>query len=168
MVVFPILLAFIRPTELWHNVHPQYSEFSSLGGHRGADHKGAAAFVKSLDLDPGDIVMAEDILQQTYYLGKVDYWLRSFKRYTYVTGGVYADIYTGTPHIGNAAMLQEIFDREDRGAIFIVGSAETSRNPSYYLGSEMLLLLEHFDPEVVYEGRDGKTKILRIPSADVR
>lgn len=169
VILLPVLLALIRPSELWYNVNAEYSDFSHLGGDdRGADHKGAADFIKSVKLEPTDIVIAEDIIQQTYYLGKVDYYLKSFSRFTYTTGGVYADIYTGTPHIGNATMLQEVIDRKDRGAIYVIGSAETSGDPNYYLGSAMLRVLERSDPEVVYEGRDGKTKVLRIPSPDVR
>ena len=39
------------------------------------DHKGAAEFVAHLHPGPHDIIIAEDVLQQTYYLGHVDYWL---------------------------------------------------------------------------------------------
>ncbi len=41
------------------------------------DHKGAAAFIMQQRLGPNDIIVAEDVLQQTYYLGHVDYWLQS-------------------------------------------------------------------------------------------
>ena len=37
------------------------------------DHRGAAQFVRTLNITPDDIVLAEDVLQQTYYLGHVDY-----------------------------------------------------------------------------------------------
>src|SRR5512138_157230 len=39
------------------------------------DHKGTAEFLQSQDIREEDIILAEDVLQQTYYLGKVDYWL---------------------------------------------------------------------------------------------
>lgn len=158
-----ILLSVIRPLELYYNVFPQYSDFAQLGGHRGADHKGAAEFIESLDLASDDVVMAEDILQQTYYLGRVDFWLRRFTVYTYLPDGVPSDIYTGTPHLGNADELQKVLDSDQRGAIYIIGSGETARNPSEYLTPQMLSLIARSQPQVVYEGRDKKTKVLRIP-----
>ena len=164
MVVAAILL-FVSPTEFWHNVNPQYSDYSRLGGHRGADHKGAAEFVRSLDLKDSDIVMAEDVLQQTYYLGKVDYWLRKFTQYTYLDNDVYLDIYTGTPHAGNAEIFRDILNRSDRGDIIIIGSAETAGDLEYYVGSEILELLEKIETEVIYEGRDGVTKVLRVATS---
>ncbi len=67
------------------------------------DHKGAAEFMKSLQLAPNDIVLAEDVIEQTYYLGHVDYWLIGPE----VAGdfeedwqGRVVDIYTHTPDCG--------------------------------------------------------------------
>lgn len=161
-----VLVVFIRPGEFWANINPQYEDYASLGGHRGADHKGASEFVRSLDLGSSDILVAEDVLQQTYYLGKVDYWLRKFTYYTYLKGDEYSDIYTGTPHLGNEELLRELIEKEDRGDIIIIGSAETARDPSYYLGDEIVMLLEESQPEVLHKGRDGMTVVLRIAAPD--
>jgi 4-amino-4-deoxy-L-arabinose transferase-like glycosyltransferase len=157
------LLIIINPTDLWYNVDPQYSDFRHLSGHRGADHKGAAEFIKSLNLTPSDIVVAEDVLQQVYYLGSVDYWLRKFAKFTYREDGAYVDIYTGTKHLGNAELVQDLIDQYDRGDIYIIGSGETADEANYYLGEKTVALLSNTKSEVLYEGRDKQTRVLRIP-----
>src|SRR6185437_13801822 len=58
----------IGPTRLHAAVDPTYASYP--------DHKGAAEFVRSLHPAPADIIVAEDDLMQTYYLGHVDYWLQ--------------------------------------------------------------------------------------------
>ena len=42
-----------------------------------ADHRGAAQYMRTVNLGPRDVVVAEEVLMQTYYLGHVDYWLYS-------------------------------------------------------------------------------------------
>ena len=38
-------------------------------GSQYPDHRGAAQFMRTQNITPDDIVIAEDVLQQTYYLG---------------------------------------------------------------------------------------------------
>ena len=68
-VLLPLVLviAIINPVELKSAVNPGYDRFP--------DHIGAAAYMRTVELGQKDIVVAEDVLQMTYYLGKVDYWL---------------------------------------------------------------------------------------------
>ncbi len=70
------------------------------------DHKGAAQFIRSQNITPDDILIAEDVLQQTYYLGRVDYWLFSRKHarlYVQRVDGVIRDFYTSTRVIDSGA-----------------------------------------------------------------
>jgi Dolichyl-phosphate-mannose-protein mannosyltransferase len=129
------------------------------------DHKGAAEYLRSQHVSPEDIVVAEDVLQQTYYLGSVDYWLMSrryARRYVERVDGRIRDFYTGTPVISSAQTLTELLDRE-AGAhrVFIVGSGENQSDGRRGMRGDMLETLQSDRLEVVYEGRDGYTKVWR-------
>jgi hypothetical protein len=158
LVVNPVLLA--RTVNPGYDLHP--------------DHKGAAEFMRSLDLGPKDAVLAEDALQQTYYLGQVDYSLRA--RYAAAqfirnVDGVPRDIYVHAPIIGSGAELAALLDDPDRGAVYVIGSGEGHRDGRRYfrgLGIQEMLDSPRF--EVVYRGRDGLTQIWKAepPSLAVR
>jgi uncharacterized membrane protein len=130
------------------------------------DHKGAAEYMKSLALAPDDIVLAEDVLEQTYYLGHVDFWLIGPEvAQTYVEDwhGKLVDIYTHTPVIDSAEALQALMDRPDRGAIYIIGSGENQEDGRRYmrgLSIHSFLKSEAFNR--IYVGRDRLTEILKV------
>ena len=129
------------------------------------DHDGAAQFMLSQHIAPDDVVLAEDVLQQTYYLGSVDYWLigkqvaRHFVKR--VDGGV-VDFYTGTPVIATAAKLDELLQENAGKRIYVIGSGENQRDRRRYMrGDELHAALESDRFETVYTGRDGLTRVLR-------
>ena len=62
VLVFANPVAVVQTANLDYEDHP--------------DHKGAAEFIKAIPLNENDVLIAEDIIQQTYYLGTVDYYLR--------------------------------------------------------------------------------------------
>jgi hypothetical protein len=130
------------------------------------DHKGAAEYIRSVR-QPDDILLAEDVLQQTYYLGGVDYWLIgdfTARKFTRLRDGRRLDIYTSTPVITEADQLKQLISTRDRGAIYIIGSGESqSDGRRHARGASLAELMEHADWEVVYHGRDGLTKVWRIP-----
>ena len=68
LVAVVVCALVIDPARLRAAADPTYAEYP--------DHEGAARFVESLHPGPHDIVVAEDALMQTYYLGHVDYWLQ--------------------------------------------------------------------------------------------
>ncbi len=154
-----LLVAFVNPIELAKSVNADYSKFP--------DHKGAASFMKTVHLDPSDIVVAEDVLQQTYYLGKVDYWLRAVKDASKAVrekNGVLYDIRTGTPLIGSGEELEKLLQKTDRASVYIIGSGETFRNRSYFLGNGILEIINLHKPQIVYKGRDDKTLVWYFPA----
>ncbi|MDD2389432.1 MAG: glycosyltransferase family 39 protein [Desulfobacterales bacterium] len=151
-----LLLMFINPVELSKSINPGYDRFP--------DHKGAAEYIRGLDRHPEDVIMAEDVLQQTFYLGKVDYWLRSLDDAGFFVkdiDGVLLDNYTHTPLIGSGAELKNILEHENRGAVYIVGSGETATYKNYYLGNGIIDVMSRYPYEIVYQGRDHKTMIWR-------
>jgi len=130
------------------------------------DHKGAAEFMRSLQLVPKDVVLAEDVLEQTYYLGHVDYWLIGPE----VAGefeedwqGRMVDIYTHTPVMDSAEAFRALISSPDRGAIYVIGSGENQEDDRRYMrGLDIYELLKSGAFKRVYLGRDGLTEILKI------
>lgn len=129
------------------------------------DHRGAAQFIRSQNITPDDILIAEDVLQQTYYLGRVDYWLFSRKHarlYVQRVDGVIRDFYTSTRVIDSGARLQQVLDTYAGRRIFIIGSGENQRDgrrAMRALGIYEVLMSDRL--EVLYLGSDGTTKVWR-------
>lgn len=130
------------------------------------DHKGAARFVASLHPGSHDIIVAEDVLQQTYYLGHVDYWLVNKQvaaPFMHRVNGRWLDFYTDTPLIGTGVELERLVEKPDRGAIYVIGSGENQedgRNLMRAFGISQALQSPPFRP--VYLGRDGLTQVWKV------
>ncbi|WP_129644199.1 glycosyltransferase family 39 protein [Peristeroidobacter agariperforans] len=132
------------------------------------DHKGAAEFMKAQHIVDADVIIAEDHLQQTYYLGRVDYWLMSrnhARRYVELKNGRIQDFYTGAAVISSAAMLEQLLSNERRNRIFVIGSGENQSDKRKGMRGDMDPVLHSNQFEVVYVGRDGLTKVWRATGA---
>jgi hypothetical protein len=124
-----------------------------------------------MDVDPERkaLIIAEDVLQQTYYLGKVDYWLREIgdaKLFAVIRNGYLVDQYTATTVIGTGEDLLSVVEENADRDIFVIGSGEDFIDGKrIFRGNGIGDVLESDRFEVVYEGRDEKTKVW-IRSAD--
>ena len=130
------------------------------------DHKGAAEFVAGLHPGPQDIIVAEDVLQQTYYLGHVDYWLvnkRVAAPFMHSVNGRWLDFYTDTPLLGSGVELERLVEKQNRGAIYIIGSGENQedgRSLMRAFGISEALQSPPF--HLVFRGRDGFTRVWKV------
>jgi len=112
------------------------------------------------------VIIAEDSLQQQYYLGHVDYWLNSkdiAQQFVYEKGGVARDFYTDAILIGSGAELQALLDKPDRGAIYLIGSGENhedGRATMRAFGIAEVMAKPEFVE--IFTGRDGYTKIWKV------
>ena len=153
-----LCLLVIDPVRLPAAVNPTYAHYP--------DHKGAAEFVKSQHPGPDDIIIAEDALMQTYYLGHVDYWLQDREmaaQFLRRVNGRWVDEYTGAPLIGSGAQLERLVADRDRGAIYVIGSGEgqqDGRKLMRGLGIAQVLRSQAF--HLVYVGRDGLTDVWKV------
>jgi hypothetical protein len=141
---------------------------SDPGYETNPDHKGAAEFMRQQNLTPDDILIAEDVLQQTYYLGKVDYWLQSrnfARKFVDRVDGEIRDFYTGTPVVSDAAMLEGILHAHPNNRVFVIGSGENQKDQRKGMRGDMDAVLnsERFKP--IYRGRDGFTRVWIAESA---
>lgn len=131
------------------------------------DHKGAAEYMQAQSITDEDIVIAEDVLQQTYYLGKVDYWLigpQVARRYVKRTDEGLVDFYTGTPVIFSSDMLDELLRNNPGKRVFIIGSGEDWRQGRRVVREGLHETLQSNRFTTVYTGRDGRTRVLRADS----
>jgi hypothetical protein len=158
MAAAVVCLLVIDPARLQAAVDPTYAHYP--------DHKGAAEFVESQHPVPADLIVAEDPLMQTYYLGHVDYWLQDREEaapFLHELDGRWVDEYTDAPLIGSGAQLERLADRRDRGAIYVIGSGENAADRKTLmrgLGIEQALESPAF--HLVYVGRDHLTDVWRV------
>jgi hypothetical protein len=149
-----ITALMVNPVAMAHIVNSGYE--------MNPDHKGAAEFMRQQNLKPDDVLIAEDVLQQTYYLGKVDYWLmtRNFARKFVVrVDGQIRDFYTGTAVVSDASMLEEILRAHPRDRIFVIGSGENQEDQRKSMRGDMdpVINSDRFKP--IFLGRDGFTRV---------
>jgi hypothetical protein len=147
----------VDPARLGAAVDPTYAQYP--------DHEGAARFVRSLHPGPHDILVAEDALMQTYYLGHVNYWLQDEAMaapYLHKTGGQWTDIYTDTPLIGSGRQLERLVARRDRGAIYVIGSGESQQDAELMQGRGIARVLDSSAFHLIYVGRDHLTEVWKV------
>ena len=130
------------------------------------DHKGAAEFVAALHPGPRDIIVAEDVLQQTYYLGHVNYWLVNKQvaaPFMHLVNGQRLDLYTNTRLVGTGQELEQLVERPDRGAIYVIGSGENQEDGRHLMRAFGIAeVLQSPSFHVVYRGRDDLTRVWKV------
>jgi hypothetical protein len=151
----------VDPTRLGAAVDPTYARYP--------DHEGAAQFVQSLHPGPHDILVAEDALMQTYYLGHVNYWLQDEAMaapYLHKTDGRWTDIYTDTPLIGSGRQLERLVARRNRGAIYVIGSGESQQDAELMRGRGIARVLDSSAFHLIYVGRDHLTEVWKVDAPE--
>jgi hypothetical protein len=147
-------------------VNPRAVAHSINAGSRFADHKQAAEFIRSVAFGPQDIIVAEEALMQTYYLGHIDYWLtgpHNAADFVVRFNGRLVDEYTNAPVIYSAASFRQLMAQPDRGAIYVIGSGEHQEDQRLALrGPEISELLREPEFKTVFVGADGLTRIWKI------
>jgi hypothetical protein len=128
------------------------------------DHKGAAEFIRSLHLTDNDIVLAEDVLQQTYYLGRVDYWLIGpsvARRFVMKSEQGVVDFYTATPVIVTPAMLNGLLAKNPDKHVYIIGTGEGWSKGKRGVRGELTDIIESDRFETLFVGSDNFTRVWR-------
>jgi hypothetical protein len=153
-------------------VNPMATAATVNAGYRAfPDHKGAAEFMRKQRITDDDVVLAEDVLQQTYYLGRVDYWLIGpsvARRFVMKSESGVVDFYTGTPVIVTTAMLDGLLERSKDKRVFIIGTGEGWLNGKREVRGELDTAIESDRFETLYVGRDGLTRVLRAVAPTVQ
>jgi 4-amino-4-deoxy-L-arabinose transferase-like glycosyltransferase len=133
------------------------------------DHKLAGEYVRDNKL-PQDIIIAEDPLEQYWYIGIVHYWLRTSKDHEnflyYANDGQAKDIYVSSV-LATIDILNSICTNTTHRA-WVITSGETYTKRDYYLSvfqQKWLARLEETHKPVKI-GRDGITKVYVIDCSD--
>ena len=161
-VAIAMLLLVVNPVSFARVVNSGYETHP--------DHKGAAEFIRSQHIVDDDIVIAEDVLQQTYYLGSVDYWLISrevARRFVHRVDGEIRDFYTNSGVIASGAEFEALLEKNRGKRIFVIGSGENQEDGRRYMrgfGIFEVLASDRF--KVEYIGRDGLTKVWRAVATE--
>jgi hypothetical protein len=127
------------------------------------DHKSPGEFVRR-NLGPNDIVIAEDPLEQRWYVGRADYWFRRLedaRPFTYeIASHNRRDIYVDSILLDDLKALNSIIQRA-RGRVWFITSGETYPKRDYYLSPEQARWLRSLEKtrQPVFVGRDKITKV---------
>jgi hypothetical protein len=128
------------------------------------DHQGAGRFVAAR-LRTDDLVVAEDSLEQRWYVGRVDYWLLNeiaSAPFLYRN----ADGYLRDIYVNSAAATPEVLEEltaETARRIWVITSAETHGRLDYYLTDAQRRWLDVVQRQApAYAGADGVTRVYCI------
>lgn len=134
----------------------------TFGFSRYPDHRGAGLYVRER-LAEDDIVVAEDALQQRWYAGRVDYWLRNevlSAPFLYRSAdGHLREIYANAVALAPRELHQLETERARR--IWVITSAEARDNDALALTPEQLAWLRRIEAtgQPAFEGADGVSRV---------
>jgi 4-amino-4-deoxy-L-arabinose transferase-like glycosyltransferase len=158
VAVVALIAAIIYPAAAWQASKNDYRDHP--------DHKGAADFIRSLNPGPADIIIAEDCINQTYYLGKVDYRLQNFitaKNHSVLRNGNLYGQYSGAQVIGSGPQFQDILNGVSDRNVYIISSAQVSEGAQRRnRGNGISEVLESDRLEAIFTGRDRETTVWRV------
>jgi hypothetical protein len=136
------------------------------------DHKHPGEFV-GREYRLGDIVVAEDPLQQEWYAGRADYWFRRYgdmRRYLGMReDGEVRDIYVESRPGHDVAMLDSLVE-DTPGRVWLITSGETAPSLDHYLTSLQRAWLDSVGRArgPAFTGRDGVSKVYCLNCPDRR
>jgi 4-amino-4-deoxy-L-arabinose transferase-like glycosyltransferase len=149
------VLSTVNPTALLEAINPTYGQYP--------DHKGAAEYVVTQGIDENVIIIAEDVIQQAYYLPRVDYWLHEMsgaRSFSIVKDGLLIDQYTGSIVLGSGDALRKVLADNKEKEIFIIGSGENFHDGvRRYRGDGIADVLQSDQLDELFVGRDGRTRV---------
>ena len=157
-VVVLASIVLVNPLALARVVNPGYDNHP--------DHKGAAEYIMAVDPELRSVIIAEDVIIQEYYLGRVDYWLREYRdviTFARIRDGHMFNVYTGSGILSTGDELEAVMDSVADRDILIIGSGDNFANGyAHFRGHGIAEVLESERLEVVYRARDGKTLVWRF------
>ena len=130
------------------------------------DHRGPGRYVRR-QAAPGEWIAAEDALQQQWWAGRVDVWLRregdaaAYLRHASIDGPA-RDVYTGALHAGDLDSLNELASAQGREVVWLITSGETEVHSDYYRLPAVDAALKAWEPNAWFVGEDGLTRVYRL------
>jgi len=124
------------------------------------DHASVGEYVRA-HLRPGDTVVATDVLQQRWYIGQADFWLRSetdVSIYVYEDRqGKIRDIYVNAEYL-DAQHAAELLNGEGRVWV-VVSSIDVAENWAFSAAEREFLDAVKARGKLALQGRDGRSAV---------
>lgn len=159
----------VREALAWSQLTYGQGVSSSLHGFSfHPDHRSAGQYVRS-QLAGEDLVVAMDVQQQKYYVGRVDYWLMetsNAERFSYAEGGGRRDIYTGSRVLQSLSELQVLLEGRQNRRVWVITSAELTEKLEKAVPSGVQNYLEKQHDRLVFVGRDSMTRVYLFDTAE--
>lgn len=127
------------------------------------DHEAAGEFLRSRTSENA-VVIAEDPLEQHWYAGGVDYWLRRYgdaRKFLYIAeSNRVRDMYVNSIHARTPALLDSLVAEAD-GSVWLVTSGETAHYREYYLDEPQRRWVDSVESSrrPTYVARDSATLV---------
>jgi len=124
------------------------------------DHASVGEYVRA-NLQPGDKVVATDVLQQRWYIGQADFWLRNesdVSIYVYKDQeGKIRDIYVNAEYL-DAHHANELLTGNDRVWV-VVSSIDVAENWAFSAAEREFLDAVKTRGKLALQGRDGRSAV---------
>jgi len=124
------------------------------------DHRGVGEYVRHF-LSQEDLVVANHVVFQYIYAGRVDYWLWSGGPGTWdaweETPDGWKDFYIGARWINNLTDLKTLLDKNQARRIWIVGSPSLHRTD--HIKTEIARFIRSDSNRLVFRGKDGMSEV---------
>lgn len=164
LVAMGLILCLLMPHHLlqgaWNAATRSHGDTNIENGRYFPDHASVGTYVRE-NLRPGDKVVATDVLQQRWYVGQADYWLRSaddVSIYVYEgQDGKIRDIYVNA----------ELLNSEDAAALLnsgqrvwvVVSSVDVNEDWAFSVAEREFLAAVKARGKLALSGRDGYSAV---------
>lgn len=130
------------------------------GRHEHYDHRGEGEYVRHF-VKEDDLIVANHVVFQYIYAGRVDYWLWSGGPGTWdaweETPDGWKDFYIGARWINNLSDLKKLLGRNPKKRVWIIASPSIHRTD--HIKSEIAQYIREEPNRLVFKGRDGMSEV---------
>lgn len=164
-----LILALLMPHHLVQGLYRgtmrDHGDSNLENGRYFPDHASVGTYVRER-LQPGDVVVATDVLQQRWYVGQADFWLRSeddIAKFLYkARDGRIRDIYVNAEFL-SARSAQELLHSSTRVWV-IVSSVDIDEDWAFSPTEREFMSAVQAAGPARYEGRDGRSQVFLLGS----
>lgn len=164
IVASVLALCVVMPHHLvlgaWRAAARQHGDTNIENSRYFPDHASVGNYVRER-LQPGDIVVATDVLQQRWYIGKADFWLRNetdVSIYVYKDWeGKIRDIYVNAEYL-DADHAAEVLASNKRVWV-VVSSIDVDEHWAFSSSEREFLAAVQARGKLALKGRDGKSAV---------
>lgn len=150
-----------------HSLAREHGSRNIENGRYFPDHASVGKFVRER-LQPGDTIVATDVLQQRWYVGQADYWLRSVSdvnSYIYqLPNREVRDVYVHSRHV-DSGIIEQLLASKTRTWV-IASSVDMADDWAFSALENDYLAHAARRGKLMFTGRDGQAKVFLLQAAD--